>query len=101
MSAYGMVGKLATDAADRDTLIDILTDAANLMQHIDGCNLYVVSKDADDEEAVWVMELWDSKETHDLSLTLDSVRDLIGTAMPLLKGEHSGATLIPISGKGL
>jgi len=101
MSAFGMVGKMTSDAKDRDTLIDILTQAANLMENAEGCNLYVVSKDVDDDGAVWVMELWDSKEAHDLSLTIDGVRDLIGQAMPLLKGDLSGATLLPISGKGL
>jgi quinol monooxygenase YgiN len=101
MSAFGMVGKLATDAKDRDTLIDILTQAADLMQDADGCNLYVVSKDADDDGAVWVMELWDTKEAHDLSLTMDGVRELIGKAMPLLKGDQSSVNLVPVSGKGL
>ncbi len=101
MSAFGMVGKLTTDAEDRDTVVDILTQAAKLMEDAEGCNLYVVSKDMNDDGVVWVMELWDSKEAHDLSLTLDNVRALIGQAMPLLKGDPSGASLIPISGKGL
>ena len=101
MSNYGMVGKLTTAPEDRDKLIDILTQAAEGMQDLEACHLYVVSKDADDDGAVWVMELWESKEAHDESLKLDSVRNLIGQAMPLLKGQPEGTTLIPVSGKGL
>lgn len=101
MSQYGMVGKFTTAPEDRDQLINILTQAAEGMQDLETCLLYVVSKDADDDSAIWVMELWESKEAHDESLTLDSVRNLIGQAMPLLKGQPEGTTLIPVSGKGL
>ena len=101
MSNYGMVGKLITAPEDRDKLIDILTQAADGMQDLAGCHLYVVSKDAEDEGALWVMELWESKQAHDDSLKLESVRNLIGQAMPLLKGQPEGTTLIPVSGKGL
>lgn len=101
MSKFGMVGKLFTEPENRDTLIDILTQAAALMDDFETCYLYVVSKDANDDSAVCVMELWESKDAHDESLKLESVRNLIGQAMPILKGQPEGTTLIPISGKGL
>lgn len=63
--------------------------------------MYIVSKDADNDHDVWVMELWDSKEAHDESLTHPEIRTLIGQAMPILKGNPDGASLIPVSGKGL
>lgn len=100
MAKFGMVGKFLCDVKDRDNLVDILGDAANLMAAQEACTLYVISKDADDETAVWVMELWDSKEAHDQSLTLPGVRSLIEKAMPMITGTD-GASLLPVSGKGL
>ncbi len=100
MAKFGMVGKFLCDAKDRDSLLEILTDAANLMEAQEACSLYVISEDVNDEKAVWVMELWDSKEAHDQSLTLPEVRSLIEKAMPMIKGTD-GASLLPVSGKGL
>src|SRR5690606_37089320 len=97
----GMVGKLFTDPKQRDTLIEILSEGIETMKGLAGCHLYVVSKDSDDEGTVWVMELWESKEAHDLSLTMPEIRDLIARAMPILKGIPEGASLLPIVGKGL
>lgn len=102
MANFGMIGKLTTKSQDRDQLIAILSQAATLMDKFDDCYMYVVSKDADDDDIVWVMELWKSKEAHDQSLTLPEVRELIGQAMPILTEMPSGgANLIPMSGKGL
>ncbi len=101
MSKFGMVGKFTTAPEDRNKLIDILTQAAQGIKDLDTCYLYVVSKDANDDSVVCVMELWESKEAHDESLKLDGARELISQAMPLLKGQPEGTTLIPVSGKGL
>lgn len=101
MSRFGMVGKLTTDPADREQLVEILTQAAALMTDIDDCLLYVVSKDAENAGDVWVMELWESKAAHDESLAQPEVRALISQAMPIIKGSPGGASLIPVSGKGL
>lgn len=101
MTNFGMVGKLQASAENRDALADILSQASTLMQSEEGCSLYIVSKDADDDTTVWVMELWDSKEAHDDSLKREDVRALIGQAMPLLVGAPDGASLLPIAGKGL
>ena len=38
-----------------------------------GCLSYVVSKDSRDETTIWVTEVWESKQSHDVSLSLPSV----------------------------
>lgn len=101
MPNYGLIGKLSSAPENREALVNLLTQAADLMRKIASCHSYIVTKDADDPGAVWVIELWDSKEAHDDSLTAPEVRQLIGQAMPLLKGNPEGITLIPVSGKGL
>ncbi len=44
-----------------------------------------------------VFEVWDSKQDHDDSLSIDGVRELIGKAMPIIDGKPSG-TEIDIAG---
>lgn len=97
-STFGMVGKLSSEASNRDKLVSILTKAAELMTAREDCQLYVVSVDLDNDTDVWVMELWESKEAHDQSLTSPEVRELISTAMPLLVGAPGGASLKPVAG---
>ncbi|MGJ3238811.1 MAG: putative quinol monooxygenase [Anaerolineae bacterium] len=100
-ATFGMVGTLKAKAEDRPRLVAILTQASELMGEVDGCLLYVVSEDHDDETAVWVIELWRDQSAHEASLQLSAVRELIAQARPLLIGAPSGARLNPISGKGL
>jgi quinol monooxygenase YgiN len=101
MIDYGLIGKLSTEPHDREALVSILTEGVELMKAAPGCHIYIVNKDANDEGAVWVIELWESKEAHDQSLTLPGVQELIARAMPLLKGLPEGITVIPVGGKGL
>lgn len=100
MAKFGMVGKFLCEASNRDNLVSILSEASALMSKQPDCKFYIISTDANDETAIWVMELWDSKEAHDQSLTLPEVRTLIEKAMPMITGTD-GASLNPISGKGL
>ncbi len=101
MLKYALAGKLTTDAQDRDALIEILSAAADLMENAEGCQMYIVYKDANDDTAVWVTELWDSKADHDSSLSIAGVSDLITRARPLIKSMSDQIELIPIHGKGL
>jgi quinol monooxygenase YgiN len=98
---FSMVGNLTTTPENRDKLINILLQAAALMDDQQRCKFYIINKDRDDAGKVWVMELWDSKDAHDAALTLPEVRALIGQAMPLLVGQPSGASLDVMGGKGL
>lgn len=100
-SQYGRVGKLTAAEENGAALLEILLQAAALVQHAPGCQLYAVSKDADQPGTIWVMELWESQAAHAASLTLPGVRELIAQAMPLLTEQPDGATLIPMGGVGL
>jgi quinol monooxygenase YgiN len=98
---YALAGKLTTDVQDRDALIEILSAAADLMENAEGCQMYIVYKDAKDDTAIWVTELWDSQADHDNSLSIAGVSDLIARARPLIKSMSDQIVLIPIHGKGL
>lgn len=97
---YGLTGKFVTDSADRETLIAILLEAAQLMEMMDTCRAYIVCRDAEDAGGTWVLELWDSEDAHEQSLAVAGVGELIARARPLIKGIEGRVSLVPVGGKG-
>ncbi|HUP25460.1 MAG TPA: antibiotic biosynthesis monooxygenase family protein, partial [Thermoanaerobaculia bacterium] len=69
---HGLIGKMTAAPGKRDELIGILLAGVSGMP---GCLSYVVAKDTTDEDALWITEVWDTKESHAASLSLPSVRD--------------------------
>ena len=99
---YLLHGKLAAKPGHADELTGILLEASELVSDAKGCKLYVIGKDAAERNAVYVTEIWDSKEDHDNSLKHDHVRALISRAMPILDGAPSkGQELEILGGAGV
>ena len=102
MQKYGSNNKLIAQEGKRDELATILLEASRLVSELKGCQIYLVSKDIEEENTIWVTEVWDSKEDHAQSLTLDSVRALIMQAIPLLASQpEKGHDLEVIGGHGI
>ena len=102
MNKYGLHGKLKATTGNGDQLANILLEAARLVSTAKGCHLYLVSKDKNDADAIWVTEVWDSKEDHDNSLKADEVKALIARAFPLLDGmPEKGQELEVLGGAGI
>jgi len=49
-----------------------------------GCLSYIVAKDTSDAKAIWITEAWDSKASHEASLSLPSVKEAIAKGRPLI-----------------
>lgn len=95
---YQFHGNLKAIKGNADKLANILLEASKEVSLLKGCKLYVISKDITENDKIWITEIWDSKEEHDNSLKLDSVKSLIGQAMPLLDGIPSGGQELSILG---
>jgi quinol monooxygenase YgiN len=54
-----------------------------------------------DENAIWITEVWDSKESHTASLTLPEVKAAIAKARPIIAGFGDYFTTAPVGGIGL
>jgi quinol monooxygenase YgiN len=80
---YGLIGKFKAQSGKRDELIGIMTSGAVKMP---GCISYVIAKDPADADAIWITEVWDSKESHAGSLNIPEVKATIQKAMPLIAG---------------
>lgn len=95
---YGLIQKIHVAEGQRDALIEILLDGIAGMP---GCLSYVVAKDQDDADALWVSEVWDSKESHENSLSLPSVKNALAQGRPLIEGFGERFETEPVGGHGL
>ncbi len=95
---YGLIGKILAVEGQRDALTEILLDGTRDMP---GCLSYVVAKDPQDENALWVTEVWESNEAHRASLSLPSVQDAIARGKPLIAGFGERIETQPLDGHGL
>ena len=95
---HGLIGKIIAAPGQRDLLISILLEGIHSMP---GCLSYIVSKDPDDAEALWITEVWDSPESHRASLSLPAVREAITKAKPIIAGFPMSQIVEPVGGHGL
>ena len=95
---YGLIGKMRATPGNRETLSAILLENSSSMP---GCLAYVVARDKEDDSAIWITEVWDSKESHAASLSLPAVRDAIARAKPLIAGFDSHIETEPVGGHGI
>lgn len=98
MNTYGLIGKMLAVPGKREELIEVLLDGVSGMP---GCLSYVVARDLGDEDALWVSEVWESKEAHEASLSLPSVREAISKGRPLIAGFGERFETEPVGGHGL
>ena len=84
-----------------DELERILLEAAAEAGSAPECRMYVVGRSPQEEDLVWVIEAWSSREAHDARLQDPAAQVLIGRALPLLAGRPEASELKPSGGKGL
>ena len=95
---YGLIGKMTTAAGKRDELVAILLEGTTGMP---GCLSYIIAIDPDDADAIWITEAWDSRASHEASLSLPSVKDAIARGRPLIAGFSNRVVTTPVGGHGL
>ncbi len=95
---YGLIGKLKAVPGQRDALISILLDGVSGMP---GCLSYIVAQDPADADAIWITEAWDSRASHEASLSLPSVQAAIAKGRPLIAGFEQRIETSPVGGHGM
>jgi len=95
---WGMIGKMTAAPGKRAEVISLLLQAVNAMP---GCLSYVVAQDPADENGIWITEVWDSKDSHDASLSLPEVKKSIAAARPMIAGFSNQVITTPIGGYGV
>ncbi len=95
---YGLIGKMKVVPGQRDALISILLEGVSGMP---GCLSYIVAQDPTDADAIWITEVWDNQDSHQASLTLPSVQQVILRGKPLIAGFGERFETRPFGGHGL
>lgn len=95
---FGLIGKMIAAPGQREALIAVLLEGTQAMP---GCLSYVVARDAKDENAIWISEVWDSKDSHAASLKLPAVQAAIAKGKPMIAGFGDYVTTEPVGGVGL
>lgn len=95
---YGLIRKMKAVPGQRDALITILLESARGMP---GSLSYVVAQDSNDPDAIWITEVWDSQESHKVSLSLPSVKQAISRGKPLIADFGERFETKPVGGHGL
>lgn len=96
---YGRIGTMRTQPGQRDDVVAILLSGADGLRAA-GCDAYIVGTSESDSDAIWVTEVWESRERHAASLALPEVKAAIGAAMPMLTGEFTAQELDVVGGLG-
>lgn len=95
---YGVIGKMNATPGSRDALIAILLEGTTAMP---GCLNYVVARDAEDPDGIWISEVWESEAHHKGSLALPEVKAAIAKARPLIADFSTRVVTAPVGGVGL
>ena len=95
---YGIIAKMIALDGKRDELIAILLEGTKDMP---GCLSYVISKDLVADDALWITEVWNSKESHEASLSLESVQQAIAKGKSLIARFGDRFETSPVGGHGL
>jgi len=95
---YGLIGQMLAAPGKRDELLAILGASTGDMP---GCLSYVIAKDPNNADALWITEVWTDKEAHAASLKLPAVQAAIAKARPIIAGFPQHFETIPVTGHGL
>jgi quinol monooxygenase YgiN len=95
---FGLIGRMRAQPGKRDELLDILLSGTGGMP---GCLSYVIARDPDDADALWITEVWTDEASHKASLSLPSVQAAIARGRPLIAGFDSHVRTEPVGGIGL
>ncbi|WP_326913716.1 putative quinol monooxygenase [Sphingopyxis chilensis] len=94
---YGLLGQMMAQPGKRAELVVILSEGTGEMP---GNIAYLIGEDSANPDAIWIVELWDSKEAHAASLKLPAVQDAIKRGRPLIAGFGTRAEFKPVAKTG-
>ncbi len=91
---YGLIGQMMAQPGKRAELVAILSEGTGAMP---GNMAYLIGEDSANPDAIWIVELWETKEAHAASLQLPAVQAAIGKGRPLIAGFGTRAEFKPVA----
>lgn len=84
MEGYAVYSGIVAKDGKGHLIKEYFLEIAKEMESIDGCRTYIVGEDTKKAEAIYVFEVWDSKESHDESLKMPIYQELREKARSLI-----------------
>jgi len=84
VTSVARYGKATAKQGKGGELADVLLAAARELEADPGCALYLINRQSDDPDVVWVTELWRSQADLDASLERIRGSDSVAQAMALV-----------------
>ena len=94
---YGLLGQMLAQPGQRAELVAILSEGTGTMP---GNIAYLIGEDSANPDAIWIVELWESKAAHAASLKLPTVQAAIKKGRPLIAGFGTRAEFTPVAKAG-
>lgn len=94
---YGLTRKMTALDGQRDALMAILKEGTTKLP---GCLIYEITSDPMEPNAVWINEVWQSREIHKMSLKSPVVRQTIERGRPLIADIGEAFETLPGIGCG-
>ena len=91
---YGLIGQMMAQPGKRADLVAILAQGTGTMP---GNIAYLIGEDSANPDAIWIVELWESKDAHTASLKLPAVQAAIKKGRPLITGFGTRAEFKPVT----
>ena len=101
MTRFGLHGTLIAHPGQRDALAQLLLDGTKVVATLPGCEIYIVSVDEKDANAIHVTEFWKSEADHKASLQMPEIRAIIEKGRPMVASFGASTRLVPLGGHGL
>jgi quinol monooxygenase YgiN len=90
---FGLLGRMRAVPGKRDELIAALQESS---RDVPGKLVYLIQLEADDPDAFWINEVWESKAAYEACLTLPQVRAGMERTRSLIAGVEVRVETIPL-----
>ncbi|MER2169767.1 MAG: antibiotic biosynthesis monooxygenase [Psychrobacillus psychrodurans] len=101
MNKFSLLNKFIVQEEKIEDMVNILLAAAESMETLDECEIYLVSIADNEPNSVYVYEVWTDESSHQASLSLEVTQKLISQAKPIITGMERISTLKTKGGKGV
>ena len=98
---YALLNKMTAKPAKRDEVIAILLESGKAFNDNSSCVLYLVYKDREDPDTIWIEDVWTNQNDHSAAMNAPEMRPYIMKCMPLLEGMPEQVEIDLAGGKGL
>ena len=101
MTKFSLLNKFIVQEGKNEEMVNILLEAAQSMEDLAECEIYLVNTGENEPNSVYVYEVWTDESAHQASLGLEVTINLISRAKPIITSVERIATLKTIGGKGI